>query len=369
MEDGTVLVFVPKKAESAVKDSEGQTITLTYATKRELTDGSVTKLGKITVGASDRPVYLLNGVPTEADQVASLNTEQVITGKKTFTRGTETDLIFLKSSIPYTSTVDRSRNIVFVDVDGQAVGRVGNTIGGNTGRFGTRIIAYDPATGDNSILGIFIDKTTGAKYGEVPPVPVNAPSNAIVNKGYVESTDEAVNGLVHKIDNENIGGLKNFIGGLEIKGVFGRARSFDSNNTWVEIYRHAPLSTSDVKVATFVIDDGFNRTTANDNQRWAIVRVRIGRGTSQTTYRSVTKILSGSGFEGTRYALVKNADNSWSIWWKQQQSTLDFLYMSELYGLGGRTTGDSWTIVAPMDGYYWGSNLPSDAQEVIYFGE
>lgn len=216
MADGSTLVLVPHKAESAVKDSEGQTIILTYATKNEvqraLTDGSVTKVGVNTVGGANRPIYLLNGVPTVADNVVSLDTEQTITGKKTFTRGTETDLIFLKSSIPHTSTADRSRNIVFVDVDGQAVGRVGNLIGGNVGRFGTRLIAYDPATGDSSILGVYIDKTTGAKYGEVPPVPANAPSNAIVNKAYVSATDGTTNNLVHTIGEEHIDGTKWFDG-------------------------------------------------------------------------------------------------------------------------------------------------------------
>lgn len=48
----------------ATADASGNTITATYATKTQLTDGSVTKVGTSTVGSSTRPIYLNNGVPT-----------------------------------------------------------------------------------------------------------------------------------------------------------------------------------------------------------------------------------------------------------------------------------------------------------------
>lgn len=52
------------EAENATKDGSGNVITTTYATKTQLSDGSVTKIGTSTVGSSTKPIYLNAGVPT-----------------------------------------------------------------------------------------------------------------------------------------------------------------------------------------------------------------------------------------------------------------------------------------------------------------
>ena len=50
--------------DSAQKDGNGNVIVDTYATKTQLSDGSVTKIGTSTVGSSTKPIYLNAGVPT-----------------------------------------------------------------------------------------------------------------------------------------------------------------------------------------------------------------------------------------------------------------------------------------------------------------
>ena len=48
-------------------------------------------------------------------------------------------------------------------------------------------------------------------YVTFPTPPANAPSNAGVNKAYVESTDGATNNLVHRSANEKVDGIKTFL--------------------------------------------------------------------------------------------------------------------------------------------------------------
>lgn len=57
-------------ADKATKDGSGNTITSTYATKSQLTDGSVTKVDTATKGSTTKPVYLNAGVPTECNAYA-----------------------------------------------------------------------------------------------------------------------------------------------------------------------------------------------------------------------------------------------------------------------------------------------------------
>lgn len=54
------------------------------ATVANLTDGSVTKLGKNTVGSVSKPIFLDNGVPTVATSVMDIGSAQTVTGQKTF---------------------------------------------------------------------------------------------------------------------------------------------------------------------------------------------------------------------------------------------------------------------------------------------
>lgn len=64
--------------------------------------------------------------------------------------------------------------------------------------------------------GITITKRNDAIIPQVTTLPSDAPSTAIVNKAYVESTDGATNNLVHKTANENISGTKNFVSQIKL---------------------------------------------------------------------------------------------------------------------------------------------------------
>ena len=60
---------VPTKTSDLTND--GADGTSTYVEATALTDGSVTKVGTSTVGATDRPIYLANGTPTQVNQPTS----------------------------------------------------------------------------------------------------------------------------------------------------------------------------------------------------------------------------------------------------------------------------------------------------------
>lgn len=60
---------VPTKTSELTND--GADGTSTYVEATALTDGSVTKVGTSTVGATDRPIYLANGTPTQVNQPVS----------------------------------------------------------------------------------------------------------------------------------------------------------------------------------------------------------------------------------------------------------------------------------------------------------
>ena len=65
----TVDISVPTKTSDLTND--GANGTSTYVEATALTDGSVTKVGTSTVGATDRPIYLANGTPTQVNQPTS----------------------------------------------------------------------------------------------------------------------------------------------------------------------------------------------------------------------------------------------------------------------------------------------------------
>ena len=58
--------------------------------------------------------------------------------------------------------------------------------------------------------GITITKRSDVIIPQVTNLPLNAPSTAIVNKAYVESTDGVTNNLVHRTANEKVDGIKEF---------------------------------------------------------------------------------------------------------------------------------------------------------------
>ena len=62
----TVDISVPTKTSDLTND--GSSGSSTYVEATALTDGSVKKVGTSTVGATDRPIYLANGTPTQVNQ-------------------------------------------------------------------------------------------------------------------------------------------------------------------------------------------------------------------------------------------------------------------------------------------------------------
>ena len=206
MDDGNIITLVPHKSESAVKDSDGRSITLTYATKDNLADGSVTKVGVNTVGGANRPIYLLNGVPTVADKVVDTDSAQTLTGNKTFSGLNK-----------FTKRVDLAPVEQFTDIrfylNNQTVNnmyiRAYDDSYNGTVKAGAAIAlrAYNPYSKTQAILGINADGD-GNAYGTAPTPKDNAPSTAIVTKANVMSTDGKLNNLVHTIGNETIFGDK-----------------------------------------------------------------------------------------------------------------------------------------------------------------
>ena len=65
----TISAVQPTKTSELTND--GADGTSTYVEATALTDGSVTKVGTSTVGATDRPIYLANGTPTQVNQPTS----------------------------------------------------------------------------------------------------------------------------------------------------------------------------------------------------------------------------------------------------------------------------------------------------------
>ena len=291
MDDGSTLVLVPHKAESAVKDSEGQTIALTYATKNEvqraLADGSVTKVGVNTVGGANRPIYLLNGVPTVASNVVTTDTEQAITGAKAFSGS---DLI---------RTVDIPNYGISYEIKHSDV-ELGKAIG--TARYWNEILSrdknnhtlwqieYDHLTnGDSQIclnmsndqgnkVALGLKKINNVIYAVAPTPTDSTPSNVIVTKANVMSTDGKLNNLVHTVGDEE----KN--GRLVLSNASQYGRRLALKNTFADVTTETQSNSIDIDfidkndslVGKLFISSG-NRTRA------LIIRLFRNDGTYQDT--------------------------------------------------------------------------------------
>lgn len=205
MDDGNILTLVPHKSESAVKDSEGRSITLTYATKDNLADGSVTKVGVNTVGGANRPIYLLNGVPTVCDKVVNTDGNQTITGMKAF----EGMIRSNRPSMTFDANAPQqwAANIqMLAGADNYRVGTI--EIYSDKGNTHTYLWSSNPVSKNSGSVGVYLSRDGNTNYiSGFNPTP-NAPSHAIVTKGYVESTDGVTNNLVHKTGNELLKGIK-----------------------------------------------------------------------------------------------------------------------------------------------------------------
>ena len=167
MEDGTVLTFVPKKAESAVKDSEGQTITLTYATKAEF---------QPVKDAAD------NAVRKDTSASQTMNGDLIVNGYS-LSRA----VIAYLDGQEMTNKVMRSNN------------RPQLSLQGNAGVYVD--LQFKNSNGEKKI-------TFNSKDLLIGNPSETADSSAIVNKAYVSATDGVTNNLVHTIGYEKIASIK-----------------------------------------------------------------------------------------------------------------------------------------------------------------
>ena len=100
----------PIQVASAVRDENGKKIASTYATKAQLTDGSVTKVGTATVGSTSKPIYLNAGSPAALSATVGSATQPVYLNGGSITKCTYT----LGASVP--------SGAVFTDTKCTAVG-------------------------------------------------------------------------------------------------------------------------------------------------------------------------------------------------------------------------------------------------------
>lgn len=91
--------------------------------------------------------------------------------------------------------------------------------------YDTRLVAVEEADTQNVKLDgaqtITGQKTFSKDIFLLPTPAVALPSNAVVTKGYVESTDGVTNNLVHRSANETINGVKEFASQIKL-----------ANNSW-----------------------------------------------------------------------------------------------------------------------------------------
>lgn len=70
-DNGSYTISAVQPTKTSQLTNDGADGTSTYVEATALTDGSVTKVGTSTVGATDRPIYLANGTPTQVNQPTS----------------------------------------------------------------------------------------------------------------------------------------------------------------------------------------------------------------------------------------------------------------------------------------------------------
>ena len=252
--------IIPHMAEAAIKDGTGQTITLTYATKAALTDGSVTKLGKDTVGAVNAPIYLENGVPKVCGKVMDLSTAQTITGIKTNNNhirsyfNSEEGIQMLRTDLNLSdvaNTGDKGcRLTMYGKKDNTDDYAVEERIGGirsymRKNGHGTMYLNVWNDQYQSSTLGLHLTRENVA-YVDIPTPVSGTPSTSAVNKSYVESTDGVTNNLVHRTSDETIGGNKTMVNHLKSVnvGISGRLYVTVAGTRWYEVCRLSTENTS-----------------------------------------------------------------------------------------------------------------------------
>ena len=94
----------PIQVASAVRDENGKKIASTYATKTQLTNGSVTKVGTATVGSTSKPIYLNAGSPAALSATVGSATQPVYLNGGTVTKCTYTLGASVPSGAKFTDT-------------------------------------------------------------------------------------------------------------------------------------------------------------------------------------------------------------------------------------------------------------------------
>ena len=144
---------------------------------------------------------------------------QTISGQKTFSddivlKHSSTPIYIVRNDIASTSSPTTATDFgyTFRDKDNKETGTIFQHIGTDKNSYlCARTKSW--ATGSRKDCEItLINNADGSRYVTVSPTPTaTAPSNAIVTKGYAESTDGETNNLVHRSANEKVDGIKTFI--------------------------------------------------------------------------------------------------------------------------------------------------------------
>lgn len=295
-EGGQWKTIIPHMAEAAVKDGTGQTITLTYATKSEvqraLADGSVTKLGKITVGAPNIPVYLLDGNPTACKTMVTIDEAQTITGHKKIVQSGTT-------GVPFEAERKGNGAGVSITQTDQNMGTSG--IQYYPGMYiydsnGNRVGGWYPVkeTDNRTTVRMRHNSTSGATRELIVDGDFVS-SSSLVSKGYVESTDGVTNNLVHRSADESITGVKDFA-----IPTLSHKVSIVGGGGWRKIYIEDNKATV---THTHVID------IIADGEKYARIVTRH-RGGTRPTGEYVFKVSDWTA----EMRITRDADDQFTLW-------------------------------------------------------
>ena len=166
---------------------------------------------------------------------------QTISGQKTFSddiilKHSSTPIYIVRNDVASTTSPTTATDFgyTFRDKDNKETGTIFQHIGTDKNSYlCARTKSW--ATGSRKDCEItLINNADGSRYVTVSPTTtVTAPSNAIVTKGYVESTDGETNNLMHRSANESINGYKQFEYSPSIKKIC--VNNNNLNTKWVRL--------------------------------------------------------------------------------------------------------------------------------------
>ena len=161
----------------------------------------------------------ISALQTADTQNVKIEGAQTINGEKTFSKNIivkhgSTPIYIVRNDVASTSspTTATDYGYTFRDKDNTETGTIFQHIGTDKNSYlCARTKSW--ATGSRKDCEItLINNADGSRYVTVSPTPTaTVPSNAIVTKGYVESTDGETNNLVHRSANEKVNGIKTFL--------------------------------------------------------------------------------------------------------------------------------------------------------------